>query len=304
MGIWKRLSIGASALALVGGGVLIVAAPVASAGASSPPVLVHCGGPGGGSPGLIAAINTENSAGGGTIDLAANCNYDFTAANNGTLLPTGANALPVVTTAITINGNGTALVGIAATFRILEVSTPNGNLTFNGLQITGGDSAAGGGGILDYQGTLVLNNNSEVNGNTLANVAGPAGPIGGGGILSYAGTVSVNNSEVVDNTAPADGGGGILNFGGQLSVINSEVDHNAAITGGGVVSGNGNAGAPLPGGVTLLINNSAVKDNVATCTICGGTGLTVAGGIANADAATIEHSDVDGHPRQRNPDSH
>jgi hypothetical protein len=82
------------------------------------------------------------------------------------------------------------------------------------------------------------------------------------------------------------------------------VDHNAAITGGGVVSGNGNAGAPLPGGVTLLINNSAVNDNVATCTICGGTGLTVAGGIANADAATIEHSDVDGHPRQRNPDSH
>src|ERR1035438_7467646 len=294
MNIWKRISIGASALALVGGGMLIVAVPVASAGASSLPVFVHCGGPGGGPAGVITAINNVNSAGGGTIDLAANCNYDFTVANNGTLSPAGANALPVVTTAITINGNGTALVGVAASFRILEVSAPNGNLTLNGMQVTGGNSAAGGGGILSYQGTLVLNN-TEVNNNTLVNVAGPSGPIGGGGILNSGGMAFVNNSEVIDNTAPADGGGGILNFGGQLSVINSAVDHNAAINGGGVVSGNGNAGAPPPGGVTLLINNSEVNDNVATCTLCGGNGFTAAGGIANANAATIENSDVNGN---------
>src|ERR1017187_6666998 len=122
MNFWKRISIGASALALVGGGVLIVAAPVASAGASSLPVFVHCGGPGGGPTGLIAAINTENSAGGGTIDLAANCNYDFTIANNGTLSPTGANALPVVTTAITLKANTTPPPRAARRICILPVA--------------------------------------------------------------------------------------------------------------------------------------------------------------------------------------
>lgn len=55
-----------------------------------------CGGPGGGAAGLIAAINSANSAGTGEILLAPNCAYSLTSPNN------DSNGLPVVTANITI----------------------------------------------------------------------------------------------------------------------------------------------------------------------------------------------------------
>ena len=48
---------------------------------------------------LVAAINTVNSAGGGTINLTRGCDYQLTSVDN-----SGENGLPVITTSITING--------------------------------------------------------------------------------------------------------------------------------------------------------------------------------------------------------
>ena len=56
---------------------------------------------------------------------------------------TGFNGLPVVTNAITINGFFTTIAANDTNFRIFEVNGPGGNLTFQGLTITGGNSFGG-----------------------------------------------------------------------------------------------------------------------------------------------------------------
>jgi hypothetical protein len=89
-----------------------------------------------GPAGLIAAISAANAGGGTTINLAAGCTYQLTAADN-TNPTLGANGLPVITSPITLNGSGTTIAGNDTSFRILQVSG-SGNLTVQGLTITGG----------------------------------------------------------------------------------------------------------------------------------------------------------------------
>src|SRR5260370_20505290 len=153
---------------------LLVAAPAAQAAAT---VSVPCSGPGGGPAGLIAALSAANATGGATINLAAGCTYQLTAANN-TSPTLGNNGLPVITSPITLNGSATTIAGNDSTFRILEISG-TGNLTVQGLTITGGNTTGMGGGILNLEGTLTLNR-SRVTGNTAR-----GGPMSnGGGIAS------------------------------------------------------------------------------------------------------------------------
>ena len=85
---------------------------------------------------LIAAISTANSGGGARINLAPRCTYHLTTANN-TDPMLGATGLPVITSRITLNGFHTTIAGNNSTFRILLVTAP-GNLTLQGLTITGG----------------------------------------------------------------------------------------------------------------------------------------------------------------------
>src|SRR5437667_7199108 len=73
---------------------------LASGGLASASANVPCGA---GAVGLIAAINTANGSGGGTINLAAGCTYQLSGVDNGNPM-TGDNGLPVVTSRITING--------------------------------------------------------------------------------------------------------------------------------------------------------------------------------------------------------
>src|SRR5690349_15002434 len=90
-------------------GVALLAVTVASA-KSKPPHphgnggKVHCAG----QAALVAAINAANSAGGGTLTLAHRCDYQLTSADN------GENGLPVVTTAITVNGNQATIDGTSS----------------------------------------------------------------------------------------------------------------------------------------------------------------------------------------------
>src|SRR6478672_1447983 len=55
---------------------------------------------------LVSAINTANTNGGDTLDLAAGCTYTFTTPADYFF---GPNALPTIRTAITIHGHGATL---------------------------------------------------------------------------------------------------------------------------------------------------------------------------------------------------
>jgi len=253
---------------------------------------VPCTGAGGGAAGLAAAIDAANASGGGVISLASGCTYSLTSANN-TLPGVGANGLPVITTAITINGDGGATIaGNNSNFRILAISgQTGGSLTLNGITITGGnvsgDGPAGfGGGILDLAGTLTLNH-SVVTGNT---ASGAGGGIASGTMGPGPGaTLSLNNSEVSSNTVPPSGmgGGGILNLSGALTIDNSTIDHNTASGGGGIVSGNGTGGGA---GSLITINNTVISNNSAT-----GGEETGGGGISNGGTLQMTNTDLTGN---------
>jgi hypothetical protein len=111
---------------------------------------------GGGTPGLIAAINTANGSGGGTINLAPDCTCLLTQVDNTVpdLDGPSSNGLPVITSPISLNGSFATIerFGEAVPFRILFVSD-TGGLTIAGGRIANNN---GGGGISN-RGHLTLN---------------------------------------------------------------------------------------------------------------------------------------------------
>ncbi|HET6794033.1 MAG TPA: hypothetical protein VFH45_06305 [Acidimicrobiales bacterium] len=272
----------AALAAAAAGAVALV--PAAAAQAAS--VNVPCTGPGGGTGGLIAAINTVSAAGGGSVNLASSCVYNLSAADN--LNPSGNNGLPIITKTISINGSNTVINAnqpMTNKFRILEVDAP-GSLSLNGLTLTGGWAPVGG-ALLNNEGTLSLTN--VVVKNNTANM-------GGGGIASGvlnpqhtkpAGTLTINNSKVNANTAMSNmggGGGGILNRAGTMTINSSQVNNNVSGGGGGGIA-NGTGG--LSGGGALNLSNSCVCGNTSN----GGPDAG-AGGIANGGTAQITNTSV------------
>jgi len=119
----------------------------ASASLASASATVPCSG---GGAGLVAAMTAANAAGGGTINLAAGCTYSLTSANN---MTGGGNGLPVVSTSITINGNGATIAGNNRHYRIFFIGgAPAARLTLNGVTVTGGNTGGPGGGIANIGG--------------------------------------------------------------------------------------------------------------------------------------------------------
>ena len=100
-------------LGLLAASVLLVGAVVpVSAADAAPHASVPCL-----ATALIGAVNSANASGGGTINLSAGCTYTLTVPDN------GENGLPVVTTRISVNGNGATIDGSDAV-RIFEVDGP------------------------------------------------------------------------------------------------------------------------------------------------------------------------------------
>ena len=285
-------------LALIAPAAAVLFSPAAAYGQTN--ATVPCSGTGGGSDGLIAAISAANSGGGGTITLAAGCTYSLTASNNGTngapmSGASGENGLPVVTSAITVTGSSTTIAANNTTFRIFQVAG-GGNLTLQGLTLTGGNSPFGG-AILNVESTVTLDNTM---------VTGNSAGLGGGGIasgvlnpnkLGPSGSLTLNNSEVNGNKQTgaggspgmSGGGGGILNHAGSLTLNGSQVNSNTSSGGGGgLASGTGNGGAA--GAAVLTIDNSEVNNNVSN-----GGPMAGGGGIANGSMAQISGSQVDGN---------
>lgn len=175
--------------------------------------------------GLIAAINAANSnPGPNTISLAANGTYSLTAVDN--IVPGldgGANALPVVTGVVNIEGNGATIernASASSQFRFFYVN--NGTLTLNRLNLSRSDSFDNGGTIYNNGGTLNLN---EV---VLVDNQGN----NGAGILNNNGRTTINNSTFSGNVARgANGGDAVMNYmNGIMTITNSTfTNHNGAI---------------------------------------------------------------------------
>jgi hypothetical protein len=263
----------ASVLALV-----LLTVPAASARSLGQAIDVPCTG----QAALVAAINSANSAGGGTINLPAGCHIELLSANN------GENGLPVVTTPIVVNGNHSIIDGESA-FRVFEVDGPGGKLWLRDVRIALGSVSDLGGGIANFGGTVRLNSSEAV-----GNVAGDAG----GGIanvtvdpssvarLLVIDSALTGNSQTSDDPA-AIGGGAIANLGGTATIIRSHVEDNDAfgplgvqlVGGGGIVNGDYLG----TGGVSrLTLDSSVLKLN---------TSIAGAGGIENlGGSVTLNNS--------------
>jgi hypothetical protein len=280
-GIRTRFAVVAAVVGVVAGTAWAGLISVAPAGAVA--LNVPCSGPGGGAPGLIAAINAANAGGGGTINLASGCTYVLTQVDNTVPDSEGPafNGLPVITSPIRLNGSSTTIERSSAAppFRILYV-TNTGTLTLNNLTITGGlivnPDINGGGGILNH-GELTLNN-SRVTGNN-------GGALGGGGIFNGPGpnfegpaVLTLNNSRVDHNTTSFSGfdAAAIFDFQGTTTLNNSEVDSNQATVGGGI----------FKAANSLTLNNSRLHDNTAEV----GAGIVNSGAAVHINASQITNN--------------
>lgn len=257
--------------------------------------------------GLIAAINAANANSNfDTIQLAANSTFTLTAVNSDLSGPTG---LPVVTSAITIEGDGATIsrAGSAPEFRLLAVDS-TGNLTLKKTKITGGrlsGADARGGGLFNYTGDLTLID-STVSGNA---VPGEDGRGGGIGTRSTTEQVSLTliNSTIVNNTAGNIGGGIAFQSFGKLTVDKSTISGNSAGDGGGLlhlgdnseisnttISGNsasaeGGTGGMLQGGTLTLTNTTVSNNSAAGMYGVGGIGSFIGGTL------TVTNSTITGN---------
>lgn len=222
----------------------------------------------------------------------------------------GANGLTLITSAVTINGNGATIERDTAgpDFRLFETDgVAAAALTLNSLTLQNGylKYFSGGAVLVGNQSTLTVNN-STISGNsalygggifalpgsdvtiTDSTVSANSAKYDGGGIYNDGGTVTIINSTVSDNYAN-DNGGGIFNTGSTANINYSTLSGNSAANGGGVFSScspgsvniinstlSGNSAAYDGGGVYscygLTILNSTITANTAD-NISGGGGL-------------------------------
>ena len=188
----------------------------------------------------------------------------------------------LITRSVTISGPGANLLAImrepnSASFRIFHV-TPNHAVTIEGLAVINGSILNGfGGGILNQEGTLIING-CAVSGNSALGQQGLGGGIfsngsGGGGFASLTITDSALSGNVAAN------GGAIFNDGASgmaiLTINNS------------TLSSNSFAGIFSDGTATITITRSTLNDNpVASISILAGT-LSIGNTILNAAASGV-----------------
>jgi hypothetical protein len=210
---------------------------------------------------LVGGCDGSASTGADTLVLVPGSVHSLTAVDN-TLY--GATGLPVVTSEITILGNGSTVRRDGATaLRLLAVGSL-GDLTVEQLTLRNGQTSENGGAVINA-GTLTLSQ-CTLTGNTAAN---------GGGVANNAGgTLTLSQSTLTGNVANYDGGG-VRNVGA-LTLTRSTLTGNVASYDGGGVYNSG----------TMTISQSTLTDNSAT-----GYG----GGVSNSGMLTLGQSTLTGN---------
>ncbi len=215
---------------------------------------------------------------------------------------------------ITIKGPGANLLSISGNNASRVFVMSSGSANVQDVTITGGSSAADGGGLYITGGTLALTR-CTVSGSSAAD---------GGGLYIKGGTLALTSCTVSGNSATTSGGG-LDNTNGTLSLTGCTVSGNSATTSGGglvnagsltliysTVSGNSAAnGAGLDNKGTLSLTNCGVNGNTATtcgggldnsgtatltnCTLSGNTATTCGGGLDNSGTATLTNCTLSGN---------
>ncbi len=257
----------------------------------------------GGSCTLVNAITAANNnaatggctAGSGAdkIVLPASSTQTLTSVNN---TYNGATGLPVVSSVITIAGNGSTIRRDpdAPEFRVFAVSS-NGNLILQRTTVSGGISFDFGGGLASY-GALTLTN-STISNNSATGA-------GGGGVFdaSGGGPLSVTNSTITGNSGSQ--GGGILCSGG--TITNSTISGNLAEGGGGGLFSNGTSSVTN----STISGNTSISGAVANfgtltltnTTISGNTASNVGGGgVRNSGTLTLNRTLISGNSATGGP---
>jgi hypothetical protein len=222
---------------------------------------------------LIAAINTANANGHkNTIELEAGV-YTLTAADNVTPGPNGQNGpngLPSITSTLTIKGAGADATGIARPlsssppwFRLMHVAA-SGNLTLQGVKLSGGFCVCDGAGLYNNGGAVTVTDSLFTQN----------GALGTGGLASIAGTVNIEGSRFSGNGGNLGGPGGLSLYGGTASITKSTFDHNGAGTAGAMDLCGGCFGANAG---TLTMTDSAITDN--GCFLCTAGGIAIRNGF-------------------------
>ncbi|MET8945402.1 hypothetical protein ABZX30_17910 [Streptomyces sp. NPDC004542] len=228
---------------------------------------------------LQAAIGAVATLG-GTVNLLPGCTYTLTDA----VPPNDDNGLPVIRSAVTINGRGDTITraATAAHFRFFEIDGPNGKLTLNTLTLSNGHASSGlgngrGGAIwLNGTGPALTLNTTTLTDNTA--------DIFGGAVDNDNGVVNINTSTLSNNRANNAGGALFVSpFGGsgRATVNASRITGNHAV----VLAG----GVAAAVGTTVTLNATHVTANDVTGTRAQG------GGIAQAGTMTLNGSQVTGN---------
>lgn len=215
---------------------------------------------------------------------------------------------------LTISGGGAASTVIDASGSSdRDFSISAGDVTFQGVTVTGGSAGLpGGGGIFraSSSGSLTLVD-SVVTGNSASSTAASFTGAGGGGILSAAsGGLTLTRSSVTKNTVSFSnatssflGGGGVLVAVGPLTATDSHVDDNEVTVTGALdretVCCDGAGGILRDASAGLTLTRSTVSRNQATVTnggaSNGGGGIYSNGGANPFATTTLTQSHVDGN---------
>jgi len=307
-------------VALSGLAVTLTTLLAAGSASASVTVSVPCTGTGGGTAGLVQAIVSADTGGGGSITLASGCTYLFSSpyANTGSQDLAdwyGPAALPAIAAPITINGDGATIArstaGGTPAFRLLFVganpsaaatsgwATPGAgllaivNLTLSGGLAQGGDGTAGGGGgglgaggAIYNQGTVVLSAVTlSANGAQGGSIDAANTGLGGGGIGSEPANASDNGGGFGSGfTAPAGAPG---SGAGGTGVLTDDGGGGAGFSTAGAGAALGAAGAG--GGFLTGTGGDAQSGDGAKGGDGGGggsgTALLTAGGAGGAYGA-------------------
>lgn len=230
--------------------------------------------------GLIDAIEDANANNGGTIKLAEDCTYRIRSAyNQRPPGQNGPNGLPIITSRIEIEGEGSTITRSSTSpFRIFEVAE-NGNLTLEETTISNGyaqgsSSGAGDGGAIFVEGGVLTLKESCVTRN--------AADSDGGAIQNEKGKVTLREDSTVSHNKSADDGGGINNPKDSVlrldeaSITDNEAKSTSSADGGGI----NNGGA-------LYVDKSYFADNRALGSPATGDGGAINN---NGGSAEIEHT--------------
>lgn len=233
-----------------------------------------------------------------TINLAPGGTYTLT---TGAVNADGPSALPSITSAITINGNGALLQRdpFATTdFRMLRINL-SGNLIVNDLTIANGQSNGNGGGAFWVDGgRLTLSRCTLVN-NIALNAEG-------GAISSRNGTITLTNCTLSGNHA--DNAGGAVycrDTGGRVTFTAVTASDNTTNGNGGgvcfdngatfnvsdsILSGSANGDCALPNGVLNDLGYNLVEDGSCLADATSFAANPMLGPLQNNGGSTLTHA--------------